>query len=532
MRFLLSALLLTGFFCRTASAQNHPYLPKADPAQTPQDLRFQQACAKGDLKEATDLLNQGVNIETRDLWGTTALMFAADNNFQDVVNFLLQKGANINAQDHTGSTALELACTEPSTHDIAMTLLDKGADPNLVNQTGMTEWPLGSVAIYGDSDMKLLSALLDHKADINHTSWNGTALSQAIMRGQWDTFDLLISKGADPNIPDSWHAWGRTPLIEVTKNGWNSQADTLRKIHLLLKAGANPNFKSKSGLTALMYAAQLSLMEPAQALVAAGTDINVTDDRGETALTIAGDRGHQDMVAFLKSKGATRLDLHIIAHEKPILPLTPAHAWMLALGAMYNQRDGTNPNFLGGKVEQTKYEVQSDLLLRWDIRDIDDFLEKLDDLTAAGDRTKIQTSGAKLAAMSDAEFATFLLPLASNSKVVAQARLARQNALKWKDKNDLGLDLSTVVHLVNSGYAAGYIDDTDAWHLMLPVARLAQKNFGSWAEFGQNFLDSRELSVGARDPTIEACVQLLANPKDPNSPWNQCPWNTDLSANE
>jgi hypothetical protein len=48
-------------------------------------------------------------------------------------------------------------------------------------------------------------------------------------------------------------------------------------------------------------------------------------------------------------------------------------------------------------------------------------------------------------------------------------------------------------------------------------------------KLGENFLDSRELVYGVRDPQMEIIVHLLSDPREPYSAWNLCPWNTDLS---
>jgi hypothetical protein len=63
----------------------------------------------------------------------------------------------------------------------------------------------------------------------------------------------------------------------------------------------------------------------------------------------------------------------------------------------------------------------------------------------------------------------------------------------------------------------------------MSVAQQVQTSFGSWDEMGENFLDGREIWSGKRDPKFDSSYRLLGNAKDPNSPWNQSPWNCDLS---
>ena len=48
-------------------------------------------------------------------------------------------------------------------------------------------------------------------------------------------------------------------------------------------------------------------------------------------------------------------------------------------------------------------------------------------------------------------------------------------------------------------------------------AQLAQKNFTSWQEFSDNFLDGREIWAGGRAPRFDAFAKLFLNPADPNS---------------
>jgi len=55
-----------------------------------------------------------------------------------------------------------------------------------------------------------------------------------------------------------------------------------------------------------------------------------------------------------------------------------------------------------------------------------------------------------------------------------------------------------------------------------------QGSFTSWQEMNDNFLDGREMWAEWDDTRYEACAKLLLNPQDPNSPWNQLPWNTEL----
>jgi hypothetical protein len=65
--------------------------------------------------------------------------------------------------------------------------------------------------------------------------------------------------------------------------------------------------------------------------------------------------------------------------------------------------------------------------------------------------------------------------------------------------------------------------------MMMPIARQVQRTFSSWKEFSENFSDGRVIWNGSRDPSFEACLELLRDPEEPNSPWNQMRRDLDLS---
>jgi hypothetical protein len=67
------------------------------------------ACAKGDLRTVTWLLDHGVDADVRDENNNTALMVACRNCHGEVARLLLQRGADVNARDKYGRTAMEIA---------------------------------------------------------------------------------------------------------------------------------------------------------------------------------------------------------------------------------------------------------------------------------------------------------------------------------------------------------------------------------------------------------------------------------------
>lgn len=80
--------------------------------------------------------------------------------------------------------------------------------------------------------------------------------------------------------------------------------DSLPIIKMLLKAGANPNVKTKAGIPLLSYAIDCVCDNVAKALIKAGAEIEARDITGKTALIHAAEADNADMVKILIKAGA------------------------------------------------------------------------------------------------------------------------------------------------------------------------------------------------------------------------------------
>ena len=114
---------------------------RADPA-------ICDAASVGDMRTVRRLLAEGVDPDTSDEDGVTALMASAFAAQPGVVRALLQAGADPDAQDASGLTALMNAViangemdqrlSHPIFVEIVVELLAAGADPALADADGCT----------------------------------------------------------------------------------------------------------------------------------------------------------------------------------------------------------------------------------------------------------------------------------------------------------------------------------------------------------------------------------------------------------
>ena len=175
------------------------------------------AAKRGDGHAVHKLIESGVDLDTRDSMGYTALHWAGIRGHWLVFGELVEAGAPVNAVGDDGGTPLHWTCHHNRPEEVKL-LLDAGADIGVQNRWGRT--PLHVAARRGCPEVAEL--LLESGADPNATTNEGwTPLHVASRSGQKATVDLLVAGGADPDRRDedglkaseSWQP--RPPEVKV-----------------------------------------------------------------------------------------------------------------------------------------------------------------------------------------------------------------------------------------------------------------------------------------------------------------------------
>ena len=131
-----------------------------------------------------------------------------------------------------------------------------------------------------------------------HDDYNRYALDEVVHSGIYDVVELLLELEAkcDPGI-DTWREYRDAKHIAL---GRSVMCGDVRMATLLLDAGASTEYRGLTG-TALMTATTYGIMDVTPLLIKHGADINLRDQRGETALMKALSSTHRNVeqVKFL-----------------------------------------------------------------------------------------------------------------------------------------------------------------------------------------------------------------------------------------
>jgi len=199
-------------------------------AAAPQDLRLVNAAKDQNAQQVRTLLNGHPDVNVRSEDGSTALLWAAHWNDLQTATLLVRAGADANTANDFKMTPLAQACTNGNAEFVDL-LLKAGANPNSPIGTGET--PLMTCARTGSAE----------------------------------AVRMLLVHGADANAKE--------PNQNQTALMWAAAQKHAKVLPILIEAGADLKAHTKSGFTALHFAARVGDMESTKTLLDAGVDVNI-----------------------------------------------------------------------------------------------------------------------------------------------------------------------------------------------------------------------------------------------------------------
>jgi len=221
-------------------------------------------------------------------YGVPLLEMAVVGNC-DLIALSIRLGVNPNTINQIGETALMKAC-EYNKIKVAELLLDLGADPNIQDDYGETALMRASKR----GSILILNLLLKRGAKPNTQNRAGrTALAVACLQNYFKIVRPLINYGADINIRDDR---GLTPLM------WSCIVGGYKTVKMLLEEDALI-VADPSGYTALMFAAEEGYLDIVKLLISFGSSVNATDVNHKTALDKAINRDQYDIIEYLFLEG-------------------------------------------------------------------------------------------------------------------------------------------------------------------------------------------------------------------------------------
>ncbi len=271
-----------------------------------------------DKENAKIIINKpGIDLNYKDSKGNTALINSIcietndDDKSRELTILLLNKGVDINSKNNDGFSALMFACRDNKQETCKM-LIERGADYDLVNNDGVS-----ARDIVMSNELIKYNKLLNAKEFEDYNLYFTEDMERLTTRG-WpqklkytetvvggetkflidvDVLFLDSVEGRPVQIAEYWINKGvnidqknislETPLITSCKRTMFKDYELENNINIakqLIHSGANLDYQDSDGKTALMIALHYNTDEIAELLINKGANLNIKDNDGLSAL--------------------------------------------------------------------------------------------------------------------------------------------------------------------------------------------------------------------------------------------------------
>nr|XP_024218954.1 ankyrin repeat, PH and SEC7 domain containing protein secG-like [Halyomorpha halys] len=251
---------------------------------------LEEAIKKDQAPSIKELITAGAKFEKRFLKGNTHLHIAAAAGKNEALQALLEAGLDPNTKNRFGETPLVLAVKEGNVQGVEILMR---REPNASLGSELKK-DLLKIAI-ASANVDMLRLLLKYTTTTDLRFEKNDTLAHLIVHASNATemLKVLEGRGLQFNIQN---IDGFAPL--------HLAADA-SVVRMLLELGANINFTTTKGETALHTASSHAFLEVVKVLVQRGAGIDVKDNEGVTALMAGANNTNSNiLVTYLLQNGA------------------------------------------------------------------------------------------------------------------------------------------------------------------------------------------------------------------------------------
>ncbi|KAM0733970.1 Protein phosphatase 1 regulatory subunit 16A [Formica fusca] len=244
-----------------------------------------EAAARNDIDEVRRLLKKGVNPDSTNEDGLTALHQCCIDDNEEMMKLLIEFGANVNAEDSEKWTPLHAAATCGHLH-LVKYLIARGANLLAVNADGNMPYDICE-------DEKTLDCIEGEMArrGVTQELIDETRASTEVQMLR--DLQKIASLGGDLEYKDHQ---GATPLHIAAANGY------LRVVEFLLDQHVSTDVEDNDKWQPVHAAACWGHLEVLELLVQNGADLNAKNKHDETPADICEDPEIRERIVELKTE--------------------------------------------------------------------------------------------------------------------------------------------------------------------------------------------------------------------------------------